>query len=101
MARATTSIAVFASVKFINYSGVSMADTVYPQSLDSIFSASGVGSLDKALTNTIYGLDYQQNRAMTKSNRDQQGYVFMTRPQLNLQKDNLRNYRELYPLLDE
>lgn len=78
-----------------------MADTVYPQSLDSIFSASGVGSLDKALTNTIYGLDYQQNRAMTKSNRDQQGYVFMTRPQLNLQKDNLRNYRELYPLLDE
>ena len=78
-----------------------MTDSVYPYSIDEMFSAMGVGSLDKALSNNIYGINILQNPGMYKSNKDQQGYTFMTRPQLNLQKDNLRNYRELYPLLNE
>ena len=77
-----------------------MTDSVYQGSLDALFSALGVGSLDKALVNNIYGFNHTQNPGMIKTNRDHQGFLFMTRPQLNLQPDNLRNYRELYPLLD-
>lgn len=77
-----------------------MTESVFPGTIDSLFSAMGVGSLDKALVNNIYGINHMQNPGMVKSNRDHQGYVFMTRPQLNLQPDNIRNYRELYPLLN-
>ena len=77
-----------------------MTDSIYPGSIDTLFSAMGVGSLDKALVNNIYGINHMQNPGMVKANKDHQGFLFMTRPQLNLQPDNLRNYRELYPLLD-
>ena len=78
-----------------------MAESVYPRSVDSLFAAIGVGSLDRALTNNLYGINHMQIPGMVASNRDQQGYLFMTRPQLNLQRDNIRNMRELYPLLTD
>lgn len=78
-----------------------MTESVFPHSIDSLFAANGVGSLDRALTNNLYGINHMQTPGMVSSNRDQQGYLFMTRPQLNLQKDNLRNMRELYPLLTD
>lgn len=76
-----------------------MTESIYPHSIDSLFAATGVGSLDRALTNNMYGINHMQIPGMVSSNRDQQGYLFMTRPQLNLQDDNVRNMRELYPLL--
>lgn len=78
-----------------------MSETVVPYSIDSIFRSVGVGSLDRAMADNLYGINHMQNVGMLKSNRDQQGYVFVTRPQLNLQADNIRNYPELYPLLNE
>lgn len=78
-----------------------MTEGIFPHTLDSVFASTGVGSLDRALTNNIYGINHMQTPGMVSSNRDHQGYLFMTRPQLNLQKDNLRNMRELYPLLTE
>lgn len=75
--------------------------SILPYPLDDLFRSVGVGSLDRALANNIYGINHMQNPGMVKANKDLQGYTFMTRPQLNLQKDNIRNYRELYPLLNE
>lgn len=78
-----------------------MSDPISPYSLDQIYTASSVGSLDKALANNIYGLNNTQLPGFLASNRDNQGLIFVTRPQLNLQKFNIRNVRELYPLLTE
>lgn len=76
-----------------------MTESIFPHSVDSLFTTSSVGSLDRALANNLYGINHTQTPGMVSSNRDHQGYLFMTRPQLNLQVDNLRNIRELYPLL--
>ena len=78
-----------------------MSNPISPYSLDQIFTASSVGSLDKALANNIYGLNNTQLPGFLSSNRDNQGFIFATRPQLNLQKFNIRNVRELYPLLTD
>ena len=78
-----------------------MSEPLFPYSIDQIFNASSVGSLDKALANNIYGLNNTQLPGFLSSNRDNQGYIFVTRPQLNLQTMNIRNMRELYPLLTD
>lgn len=78
-----------------------MSEPIFPHSFDSIFAASSVGSLDRALANNIYGLNNTRLPGFSASNKDNQGFIFMTRPQLNLQKMNIRNTRELYPLLNE
>lgn len=78
-----------------------MSEPIFPYSLDKIFAASSVGSLDKALANNIYGLNNTQLPGFLSSNRDNQGYLFITRPQLNMQKMNIRNLREMYPLLTD
>lgn len=78
-----------------------MSETIFPYSTDSVFRSMGVGSLDRAMADMLYGINHMQNPGMYKSNRDQQGYVFCTRPQLNMQLDNIRNYPRLFPLLDE
>lgn len=77
-----------------------MTESIVPYSLDSLFAATGVGSLDKAITNSFYGINHMAIPGISQTNRDHQGYVFMTRPQLNLQTPNIRNVRELYPLLN-
>lgn len=58
-----------------------------------------VGSLDKALTNNLYGINHRGYRGILPENRDAYGYVFFTRPQLNLSTVNLRNVRKMYSLL--
>lgn len=78
-----------------------MANSISPYSIDSLFAASPLGSLDKALTNNLRTFNVLQSPAMLIPNQDQQGYIFLTRPQLNMQKDNLRNYAPLYGLLDD
>ena len=58
-----------------------------------------VNSFDKANSNILYGLNMTQNKAIVNENRDKKGYVFFTRPQLNMQATNLRNVRQFYNLL--
>lgn len=71
------------------------------ESLDGLFSASPIGSLDKALTNNVRGVNPLQTRSALIPNQDQQGFLFVTRPQINMQKDNIRNYPPLSPLLND
>lgn len=78
-----------------------MSDSISPYSLDSIFAASPVGSLDKALTNNIRRLNVLQTSPAVLPNQDLQGYLFVTRPQLNMQKENIRNYAPFYGLLND
>lgn len=53
----------------------------------------------KALANTLYGINSQKSTTLVPLNKDDYGYVFFTRPQLNMTTFNLRSYRKFYDLL--
>jgi len=70
------------------------------QTLDKFHALTqSTGSIDKALSNNLYGLNHQQVKGLLPENRDSYGLTFFTRPQLNLQNANLRNVRQFYNLL--
>ena len=76
-----------------------MADTVTSKTLEELFSAMPTGSLDKAILNNLRGINHRQIAGMLPMNNNMPGYTFFTRPQLNMQRDNLRNVRQLSALL--
>lgn len=52
------------------------------------------GSIYKAVSNTLYGLNIDAITPIISKSRDSNGYVFFTRPQLNLGDFNLRTGRK-------
>lgn len=68
-------------------------------SLEELLDSFPTSSLDKAMLNNLRGIDFLRTRNALVSNRDRPGFTFFTRPQLNMQPDNLRNVRELSMLL--
>lgn len=78
----------------------SKSSSVLGSSLDDLFQAHPIGSIDKAIGNNLWGVNHRQIPNAVPSNRDMYGLTFFTRPQLNLQSDNLRNLRIMYPLLN-
>lgn len=69
--------------------------------LDDYFKTTPIGSVSRAIGNNLYGINHMQIPGMVPSNKDTYGLTFFVRPQLNLQADNLRNVRKMYPLLTE
>jgi hypothetical protein len=70
------------------------------ENLDEFFKyTQEVGSVNKAVSNNLYGLNHQGVDGIIPENRDSYGMAFFTRPQLNLKSANLRNDRKLYSLL--
>ena len=76
-----------------------MSKTILPFSVDDYFRTTGIGSLDKAISRNLYGLNHRQTPPGALMNKDIYGYTFFTRPQLNMQGDNIRNDRVFYDLL--
>lgn len=74
-------------------------NSVVDYTVDDMFSTSGIGSLDKAIGLNLYGINYQHAATAVPRNKEQPGYVFFTRPQLNFQRDNIANVRQFYNLL--
>jgi len=72
-----------------------------PHSLDDYFQSMPIGSIEKAIGNNLYGINHTQVPSAVPSNKETYGLTFFTRPQLNMQKDNLRNARIFYPLLTD
>lgn len=72
---------------------------IVPHSLDDYFQSTPIGSIDRAIGNNLYGVNHRQIPGMVPGNKDVYGFTFFTRPQLNMQTDNLRNERRFYPLL--
>ena len=68
-----------------------MADTSDPYAVDKGTST--------AMTNNVYGVNHRQTPAAIPINKDRYGYTFFTRPQLNMQRPNLRSVRLFAPLL--
>lgn len=80
-----------------------MADknSITEMSIDEYFQTTAIGSVDRAIANNLYGINHTQNSGFIPMNKDERGFVFVVRPQLNLQSDNIRNRRELYPMLND
>lgn len=66
-----------------------------------IFESTSVGSIDKALGLAMFGISNTKAPPNLPMNKDKKGYVFFTRPQLNLQDFNIANFRKFYPLLND
>lgn len=75
-------------------------DAGIPESLDDFFAKTQhIGSVEKAISNNLYGIDHQDNPGLLSESRDSYGIAFFTRPQLNLSAHNLRGDRKFASLL--
>ncbi len=68
-------------------------------SKDDLFRGTAVGAIATAYQNNIYGINHRQTPLAVPMNRDNYGYTFFTRPQLNFSTANLRIIRQMIPLL--
>lgn len=74
-------------------------NSLVPYTLDDYFQSTPLGSIEKAVGNNLFGINHRQMPSLVPINKDSYGLTFFVRPQLNLQSDNVRNYRLFYPLL--
>jgi len=74
--------------------------TIGLNSLDDFFSyTQPIGSIAQAAGNTLRGINQTRGSSYVPVNRDSQGYVFFTRPMLNLSDFNLIRTRDMRHLL--
>lgn len=79
-----------------------MADSnIMNQSVDEFIESTGIGSQNKALTNTVYGFNHTRMSPGISYSKSTYGWTFFTRPQLNLRDVNLRRVRTMMPLLSQ
>jgi len=69
--------------------------------VNDVLEGSSIGPLDKEISNTLYGLRSSGALPTLEKNNDTRGFIFFTRPQLNLTTTNIRTIRQLYPLLSK
>ena len=68
---------------------------------NDILEQSLTGPYDKAVGNTLYGINYAHASPPIPAEDYGRSYVFFTRPILNLTDMNLLNAREMYPLMNK
>lgn len=74
-------------------------ESILPFTLDEYFSTTSMGSINKSISRNLFGFNHMQINPPMVTTGDMLGMTFFTRPQLNLEGDNIRNIRLLYPLL--
>ena len=78
---------------------INMAKPIFSDTIDNYLQSTAIGSLNRAVSNNLFGINHRQTPTGTPTNKDYYGYTFLVRPQLNLSSDNIRNLRTLYSLL--
>lgn len=73
-----------------------MADANYQDLLNTV----ALGDANRAMVKNLYGFNHRQTPNPVPSNRDQYGLTFFVRPQLNMQRENLLNVRQMTDLLN-
>lgn len=76
-------------------------EVVINASVDQILSNLPVGSITRAIGNNLYGINFRQTGNAVPTSKDIMGLTFFTRPQLNLSRLNITNYRGFYSLLTD
>jgi hypothetical protein len=72
----------------------------FDKDLKQITRRHGIGSPDSAMFNLFYGMNQLGTGDIVPGNRDHQGFVFFTKPNMNLSADNIRKVGKLQYLLD-
>ena len=67
--------------------------------IDSVFKSTPVGSISSAITDSFKGINHRLMPNAVPINKDHFGLTFFTRPMLNMKSTNLRQVRQLAPLL--
>lgn len=73
---------------------------VINKSLDQILENLPLGSVKRAISNNLYGINFRQTGNAVPRSKNNYGYTFFTRPQLNLSTLNVTSYRGFYSLLN-
>lgn len=73
----------------------------YKDEIEVLLKETPTGPLLRAHTNNVFGLNHRSAKTPLHHIKQKWGYVFFTRPQLNLQSDNIRADRRLYHLLSD
>jgi len=71
-----------------------MTQPILNQTLNEYIRTTVNGSPNSAIGENLYGLNLSGSPAMLPASRENRGFLFFTRPQLNLQLDNIRNFRK-------
>lgn len=74
-------------------------EIVLDESIDQLLQQLPVGSIDTAIANNLYGVNFRQTGNVVPRSKDMYGFTFFTRPQLNLNIENISNFRAFYNLL--
>lgn len=74
-------------------------EVVISSSIDQMLENMPIGSVSKAIGNNLYGINFRQTGNPVPRAKDMYGFTFFTRPQLNLTRMNVTNYRGFYNLL--
>lgn len=74
-------------------------EIVIDGSIDQILENLPIGSITRATGLNLFGINFRQTGNVVPRAKDSQGFVFFTRPQLNLNSMNVTNYRGFYNLL--
>lgn len=72
---------------------------VFNKSIDQVLETLPVGSISRAIGNSLYGINLTQTGSAVPQAKDANGFVFFTRPQLNLSTLNISNSRQMFSLL--
>lgn len=70
-------------------------------SIDQILENLPTGSLSRAISDNLFGINARHKNSPLPRPRDSHGYTFMSRPQLNLSNANISNYRRFFSLLTD
>jgi len=77
------------------------SEYVFSRSLDETLENLPTGSVRRAIANNLYGINFRQTGNVVPRAKNNQGFVFFTRPQLNLSTANITNYRPFFSLLNQ
>jgi len=74
-------------------------EMIINSSIDQIFENLPIGSITKSIGNNLYGINFRQTPSFIPRAKEHYGFTFFTRPQLNLTRPNISNFRTFYSLL--
>ncbi len=80
--------------------GLTIDGTKATDELDKFYMASPVGALSTAVGDTFYGINHRLMPNPLPINKDHYGMTFFTRPLMNMTSGNLRQVRQMIPLLN-
>lgn len=76
-------------------------ETIINSSVDQLLENLPIGSVSRAISNNLYGINFRQTGNAVPRTKDVYGFTFFTRPSLNLSRLNISNYRGFYNLLTD